>query len=51
MRFGEIREVKEAENFKDKEKEEGYKKIKPETNISVEEAKSYWENVFGSIFN
>lgn len=50
MRFKEFREVEkniERELKKDK-KEENYKKIKPETNITVDEARSFWDNMFAS---
>ena len=30
-------------------KEENYKKIKPETNITFEEANRFWDNVFASM--
>lgn len=46
--FREVREVKP--NFEvrktDKEKEEGYKQIKPKTDITVTEAKKFWDGLF-----
>ena len=46
--FREIREIKD--NFetrqKENEKEEGFKKIKPETDITIEEANNFWNTVF-----
>lgn len=45
MRFKEIREIREV-NDNQKEKENGYLKIKPETDITYEEACSFWENLF-----
>lgn len=48
MRFGRFREVeKNIEKEKiNKDKEEGYKKIKPETDITYEEANAFWDKLF-----
>ena len=47
MRFREINEIKNKEIRKDTEKkEEGYKKIKPETDITVEEALAFFDTLF-----
>lgn len=47
MRFREINEIKNKEIRKDTEKkEEGYKKIKPETDITVEEAQAFFDTLF-----
>ena len=49
--FREIREVK-GENLNNKKKEnENYKKIKPETGITFEEAMNFWEMEFERIRN
>lgn len=37
------REIKEIQKEKE---EEGYKKIKPETDITVEQARAYWNDFF-----
>lgn len=44
-----LREIKTHEKITDKfveKKEEGYKKIKPETNMSLDEAKKFVEDLF-----
>lgn len=51
MRFREIRvkEINEVEKRKREEEErqnQAYLKIKPQTNITVEEAKDFWNAVF-----
>lgn len=47
--FREIREVKDDFETRSKvdEKEEGFKQIKPETDMTVEEAKSFIYSLFG----
>lgn len=49
--FREVREIKERElrNLKEIEERENFKKIKPETNASIDEAKSFVNNLFGSV--
>ncbi len=50
--FREIREIKSEEknlNGTQKEEEKGFMKIKPETNITPEEARNYWDNLFASM--
>lgn len=45
--FREIREIQEIKDEKRKEEEEtGYLEIKPETNITFEEACSFWDDLF-----
>ena len=47
FRFREINEIKADETRKvTTQKEEGYKKIKPETDITVEEARSFIDSLF-----
>ena len=43
-----FREIKEVHEIKDnrKEEESGYLAIKPETNITFEEACAFWDNLF-----
>ena len=52
MRFREIRTRERIERITyDKQKqneEEGYKKIKPETDMTIEEANAFIENLFSS---
>lgn len=48
MRFREVERDIEKEIIKKKE-EENFKKIKPETNISIEEAKAFWCSVFATV--
>lgn len=48
MRIREIKEIKNREIRKVKE-EEGYKKIKPETDITYEEAVEFWRLEFDRI--
>ena len=55
MKFKEIRETKENERLK-KEKEKsiwmnGAGKIKPKTNITVEECNEFWNNLFNFIYD
>ena len=45
MKFREVERNIEEERL-NKEKEEGFKKIKPETNITIEEARSFVEDLF-----
>ena len=45
MKFREVERNIEEERL-NKEKEEGFKKIKPETNITIEEARSFIEDLF-----
>lgn len=42
----EIREIKVKEIRNENKKEEGYKQIKPETNITVDEALEFWKQEF-----
>lgn len=47
FRFREIREIKPDETRKQvQEQEEGYKQIKPETDMTVEEARSFIDSLF-----
>lgn len=46
--FREIR-VREVNRKEDKVAEEGYKKIKPETDITFEEAQNFWDNIFNNM--
>ena len=48
MRFREVERNSEKEKL-NKKKEEGFKKIKPETNITVDEAKNFIDNLFASM--
>ena len=49
MRFREINEIKHDKTKKNmKEKEEGFKKIKPER-MTYDEAKNFWDNFFTSM--
>lgn len=51
MRFREVErniEMEQINKVKD-EKEENFKKIKPETNITVDEARSFVNNLFASM--
>ena len=45
FKFREIKETKEHDEINDK-KEEGYKKIKPKKNMSVEEAMHFVDMLF-----
>lgn len=48
FRFREIREIKPDETRKQvKDHEEGYKQIKPETDMTVEEAMKIIDELFG----
>lgn len=52
MRFREFREVErniEREKMNERKKEEGYKKIKSETNMTFEEVEAYLNEVFASV--
>ena len=49
MRFREVERNIEREKLNTNKKEEGFKKIKPETNISDEEARCFIENLFASM--
>ena len=46
MKFREVERNIEEERLNKKKKEEGFKKIKPETNITIEEARSFIEDLF-----
>lgn len=47
FRFREIREIKSDETRKQVQKqEEGYKQIKPETDMTAEEARSFIDSLF-----
>ena len=48
-RFREVERNIEIEKMNKDKKEENYKKIKPETNITFEEANRFWDNVFASM--
>ena len=48
MRFREVERNIERENLNKDKKEENYKKIKPETNITLDEAINFVENLFAS---
>ena len=48
MRFREVEKNIEREKLK-KEKEEGYKQIKPETNISYKESCEFFDDLFNSM--
>lgn len=49
FKFREIKEIKDNFETRSKveEKEEGFKQIKPETDITVEEARSFIDSLFG----
>ena len=49
MRFREVERNIEKEKLNKKKEEEGFKKIKSETNITVDEAISLIEDLFASI--
>ena len=49
MRFREVEKNIENEKLNEKKKEEEFKKIKPETNMTVEEVNRFWNNVFASM--
>ena len=44
--FREVERNIEREKMNKDKKEEGYKQIKPETNITIEEAKAFVESLF-----
>ena len=44
MRFREVREIREIKN--NSQKVNNYKKIKPESSMNVEEARSYLDSLF-----
>lgn len=49
MRFREIRRVESIEKINEerrKREEEGFRKIKPETNMTVEEAQAIWMQIW-----
>ena len=49
MRFREIREIKTSElRNKNKEEEQGYRKIKPES-MTFEEARAFWDNLWANM--
>lgn len=47
IRFREIREIKEIKKDEKKPEDENYKKIKPETDITLEECDEFWNKIFG----
>ena len=47
MRFREVREIREIKN--DSQKVNNYKKIKPESSMTVEEARSYLDSLFDNL--
>ena len=49
MRFREVEKNIENEKLNENKKEEEFKKIKPETNMTMEEAEAFWNDVFASI--
>ena len=49
MRFREVERNIEEEKLNKKKEEEGFKKIKPETNITVDEAKNFIDDLFASV--
>ncbi len=49
MRFREVEKNIENENLNENKEEEEFKKIKPETNMTMEEAEAFWNDVFASI--
>lgn len=49
MRFREIREIKEIRPEKKREEDENFKKIKPEGNITFEEANDFWNNFWNNM--
>ena len=49
MRFREVERNIEKEKLNKKKEEEGFKKIKPETNITVDEAKNFIYDLFASM--
>ena len=49
MRFREVERNIEKEKLNKKKEEEGFKKIKPETNITVDEAKNFIDDLFASV--
>lgn len=48
MRFREVERNIEREKL-NKDKEEEFRKIKPETNITYEEVCGFWNNIFASM--
>lgn len=51
MRFREIKEIREIRNETQKPdpNDNNYKKIKPQTGTTVEEAYAYWDNFLNSL--
>ena len=49
MRFREVEKNIEKEKLNKKKEEEEFKKIKPETNITVDEAKNFIYDLFASM--
>lgn len=49
MRFREVEKNIENEKLNENKKEEEFKKIKPETNMTMEEAEAFWNDIFASI--
>ena len=48
MRFREVERNIEEEKLNKKKEEEGFKKIKPETDITIDEARSFIYSIFAS---
>jgi hypothetical protein len=47
--FREVERNIESEKLNKDKKEENYKQIKPETNMTVEEVKNFWNEIFASM--
>ena len=48
MRFREVERNIEKEKLNKKKEEEGFKKIKPETDITIDEVKAFIYSIFAS---
>ena len=48
MRFREVERNIEKEKLNKKKEEEGFKKIKPETDITIDEARAFIYSIFAS---
>ena len=48
MRFREVERNIEKEKLNKKKEEEGFKKIKPETGITIDEARAFIYSIFAS---
>ena len=46
IRFREIKEIREIKDEKKEEENKNYLKIKPETDITIEEAREFWDAIF-----